>query len=401
MTAGRVFWMVGTMPAKTFLKNVIQATLYSSCNYGRMKRAALEYAPTAIENPCSGLEKISPRPKWARVVSSPLPPEKLDITVIVPIYKVETYVGACLESILKQDVDASIEVIAVIDGSPDESETIVRRIAERDGRLRVIVQENRGLSAARNAGIALARGAWIAFVDSDDMLAPGHLAALVKRMRAGGCDVVASLWRRMDERGVVGEIGEQTRTHMAPWGRLYKREVWEALRFPVGCWYEDLITPCCIQPLFHEESIDDAGYLYRTRPGSIVEESSTNVKALDAYWALDEMLSWRFDLGCTFNHEDWDRLIWIMGPLTEGRTTFLEDGQRRLLFSALCDTVASLEELSNERTTLSGAWQDVELALRGRHYELWCLACASLAKDSSSIKMATAWKIYRASLEMR
>lgn len=389
------------MSGKTFLKKAIQATLFSPVNYGRLKRAALKCGPLVIEDARVELEKISPRPKGARVSPAPLLPEELDISVIVPIYNVEAYVGACLESILSQDVDASMEVIAVIDGSPDGSEEIMRRIAERDGRLRVIVQENQGLSAARNIGIAAARGAWIAFVDSDDMLAPGHLAALVSRMRAGGCDVVASLWRRMDEGGAVGEIGEPVRTHMAPWGRLYKREVWETLRFPVGCWYEDLITQCCILPLFHEEHVDDAGYLYRTRPGSIVEESSTNVKALDAYWALDEMLSWRFDLGCTFEREDWDRLVWIMGPLTEGRTTFLEDGQRRLLFSALCDTVASLEELSGEHTTLPGAWRDVEFALRGRHYELWCLACAALAKDSSSIKMTTAWKIYRASLGTR
>lgn len=389
------------MSGKALVKNVVQAMLFSSANYRRLRRAALECNPINVSNPRVGLEKISPRPKDARAPYAPLPSEELDITVIVPIYKVEAYVGACLESILDQDIDASMEVIAVIDGSPDGSEEIVREIAGRDGRLRVIVQENQGLSAARNAGIAAAHGAWIAFVDSDDMLAPGHLAALVKRMRAGECDVVASLWRRMDEGGAIGELGEPVRTHMAPWGRLYKREVWETLRFPVGCWYEDLITPCCIQPLFNEAYVDDAGYLYRTRPGSIVEESSTNVKALDAYWALDEMLSWRYDLGCALGCEDWDRLVWIMGPLTEGRTTFLEDGQRRLLFSALCDTVASLEELSGERTTLPGVWQDIDLALRGRHYELWCLACAALAKDSSSIKMTTAWKIYRASLGMR
>lgn len=389
------------MSGKALIKKIIQATLFSSVNYRRMRRAALECDPISVNNPCVGLEEISPRPKEARVSPSPLPPEELDITVVVPIYNVEAYVGACLESILSQEVNASMEVIAVVDGSPDGSEEIVRRIGRCDNRLRVIVQENQGLSAARNTGIAAARGSWIAFVDSDDMLAPGHLDALVKRMRAGGCDVVASLWRRMDDEGQIGEVGEPVRTHMAPWGRLYKREVWETLRFPAGCWYEDLITPCCIQPLFNEVYVEDAGYLYRTRPGSIVEESSTNVKALDAYWALDEMLSWRFDLGCTLDQDDWDRLVWIMGPLTEGRTTFLTDERRRLLFSALCDTVASLVELSDERTTFSGAWQDVELALRGRHYELWCLACACLAKDSSSIKMATAWKIYQASLGMR
>lgn len=397
----RVLWMAAIMSGKQIVKNAIQSLLFSSWVYERMRRQALACSPTYVENARNKLELVSPCPVGARVPASSLPVIELDVSVVVPVYNVEDYVGACLESILSQEVDATLEVIAVIDGSPDGSEAVVRQIAARDTRLRVIVQENQGLSAARNAGISVARGAWLAFVDSDDVLAPGHLAALVKRMRAGGCEVVGSLWRRMSEEGIVGELGESVRTHMAPWGRLYKREVWERLRFPVGCWYEDLITPCCIQPLFHEEYVDDAGYWYRSRPGSIVEESSSNVKALDAYWALNEMLSWRFDLDARFGRQDWDRLVWIMGPLTAGRTTFLSNEQRRTLFSALCDTVSTLDELENERTVLPGAWRDIELALRERRYELWCLACAALAKDSSSIKMATAWKIYRSACSTR
>ena len=379
---------------KDLVKKAVQAALFSPVAYGMMRRRALTCSPIRVADAREILESVSPRPTGVRSDVVSLPAPELDISVIVPVYNVEKYVGACLESILAQELDASMEVIAVVDGSPDGSERIVRAIAERDARLRVIVQENQGLSAARNSGIAAARGRWLAFVDSDDMLAPGHMRALVERMRLGGCDVVGSLWRRMSEDGTLGEVGEPVRTHMAPWGRLYRRGVWESLRFPVGCWYEDLITPCCIQPLFHEEFVDDAGYLYRTRSGSIVEESSSNPKALDAYWALDEMLSWRVGLGVRLDRDDWDRLVWIMGPLTEGRTTFLDDRERRALFSALCDTALSLHELTDVHTTLPGAWRDIELALRGRHYELWCLACAALAKESSSIKMVTAWDIY-------
>nr|WP_239471093.1 glycosyltransferase family 2 protein [Olsenella uli] len=336
-----------------------------------------------------------------RAEPTPLPPATLDISAIVPVYNVEKYVGACLESILGQELDGTLEVIAVIDGSPDGSEKIVRSLAEKDARLRVVTQENAGLSAARNAGIALARGRWLAFVDSDDLLAPGHLAALLARAREGGCDVVGSLWRRISEDGVVGELGEPVRTHMAPWGRLYRREVWERLRFPVGCWYEDLITPCCIQPLFHEEFVDDAGYLYRSRPGSIVEESSSNPKALDSYWALEEMLGWRDELGIVYGQSDYDRILRLMGPLLMGRTTFLDDAGRRALFSACCDLLAFLDELGDARTTLGGAWPDAERALRERRYELWCLACAALVREEGSIKLATAWRIYRQAVRRR
>ena len=386
---------------KELAKGAIQRVVFSGPVFSALRGRALARPATFVPDARDRLEAISPRPCHMRAVPTPLPPATLDVSVVVPVYNVERYVADCLESILSQELDGSMEVIAVIDGSPDDSEAIVRRLAEKDARLRVIVQENAGLSAARNAGIACAQGRWIAFVDSDDMLAPGHLAALLARARGEGCDVAGSLWRRMSEDGVVGELGEPVRTHMAPWGRLYRRGVWERLRFPVGCWYEDLITPCCVQPLFSEVFVDDAGYLYRSRPGSIVEESSSNPKALDSYWALEGMLGWRGDLGIVLGQEDYDRLLQLMGPLLMGRTTFLDDEGRRALFSACCDLLASLAELRGVRTALGGAWEDVERALRERRYKLWCLACVALVREAGSIKLATAWRIYREAMGQR
>lgn len=383
------------MNMKDSVKNVLQAVLYSKPLYASMRRRALSYGSTCVSGAKQILETISPRPACPLVSASPPPDISTDISVIVPVYNVQSYVGACLESILAQDVPATMEVIVVVDGSTDGSEAIARDAAARDGRLRVIVQSNLGLSAARNTGIAAARGRWIAFVDSDDMLAAGHLAALVERMRVGDCDIVGSRWTKMHEDGSIGELGERKRTYMAPWGRLYHRRVWERLRFPVGCWYEDLVTPCCIQPLFHEVLIDDAGYLYRSRPGSIVKESVFNPRALDAYWAFDEMLSWRRELGITYGAADWARFLYIMGPLTMGRTMFLDDASRRALFTALCDTAESLKELSGVHVEDSGYWCDLELAIRSRHYELWCLASAALARETHGVRMTAAWKIYR------
>lgn len=383
------------MGLKGIAKGLIQRAVLSGPVLALLRSRALARPATRVAGARARLEAVSPRPRDIRAQATPLPPAELDVSVVVPVYNVERYVGSCLESVLAQGLDGTMEVIAVIDGSTDGSEEVVRSLAGRDGRLRVVAQENAGLSAARNAGISLARGRWLAFVDSDDMLAPGHLDALLSRAREGGCDVVGSLWRRMAEDGTIGEVGEPVRTCMAPWGRLYRRGVWERLRFPVGCWYEDLITPCCIQPLFHEEFVDDAGYLYRSRPGSIVEASSTNPKALDAYWSMEELLSWRHDLGIVLGQRDWDRLVWLMGPLLMGRTTFLDDGARRALFSACCDLVASLGELSGVSTSLPGGWRDVERALRERRYELWCLACLALVREAGSIKLSVAWHIYR------
>lgn len=207
--------------------------------------------------------------------------------------------------------------------------------------------------------------------------------------------MVSSLWRRIAEDGTPLGLGERIRTHATVWGRLYRREVWERLRIPQGCWYEDLIIPICVQPLAREAFVDDAGYLYRVRRGSIVEESVRSARALDAYWVLDELLGWRHELGITYGQGDLDRLVEIMGPTLMGRAGCLDVSGLRALFSLHCDLLASLTELSEIRTSRGGAWRDVELALRERRFELWCLACATTATDSGDVKMLVAWSRYR------
>jgi CDP-glycerol glycerophosphotransferase len=106
------------------------------------------------------------------------------------VYRVEDYLRECLDSILSQDFP-DLEVIAVNDASPDGSLAILQDYAERDKRVRIIdLPSSGGLGAARNVGIAAARGEWLWFVDSDDWLAPGAVSAAVRRGRDTGADVV-------------------------------------------------------------------------------------------------------------------------------------------------------------------------------------------------------------------
>lgn len=103
------------------------------------------------------------------------------ISVIIPIHNAASYIAACVDSILAQG-DAAIEIILVNDGSTDGSDAICRRLAERASIIRYIVQENAGVSAARNAGLDAATGDWILFVDADDLLLPGALSVIRQNM---------------------------------------------------------------------------------------------------------------------------------------------------------------------------------------------------------------------------
>lgn len=111
------------------------------------------------------------------------------ISVIVPVWNVAAHVGACLRSLAAQSLP-DFEAIVVDDGSTDDSLARARSAVAGDARFRFLEQPNRGLSAARNAGLAVARGAFVAFLDSDDRLAPDCLAALHGALAESGADWV-------------------------------------------------------------------------------------------------------------------------------------------------------------------------------------------------------------------
>lgn len=184
----------------------------------------------------------------------------LQISVIVPVYNVQRYVVGCLESILCQK-DVDFEVICVNDGSTDDSRARVEEIARRDTRVKLIDQDNRGLSGARNAGIANARGEWLCFVDSDDKIgwngqtsgrefadllsyADESVDAVVGNANYldEGNHVISAEWYVNRRLGVFEPTPETLRyCNVTAWGKLWRRSVIveNNLRFPDGLRYED------------------------------------------------------------------------------------------------------------------------------------------------------------------
>ena len=126
------------------------------------------------------------------------------VTVAVPIYNVEPYLQSCVDSVLAQTYTA-IEVLLVDDGSTDRSGAICDRYAAQDSRVRVLHQANSGVSAARNAAVECARGEYLLFVDSDDMLETDAIETMVQAAERSGADLVAANMRSFSEAGVLKE----------------------------------------------------------------------------------------------------------------------------------------------------------------------------------------------------
>ncbi len=182
------------------------------------------------------------------------------ISVIVPVYNVEQYLPKCVDSLLAQTYE-NLEIILVDDGSPDGSGGICDAYAEKDPRIKVIHKENGGLSSARNAGLDIAQGEYIAFVDSDDWVEPEaykYLLGLarkygVKLVCAGRYDVeektgekTQGLCPPMEEKisseELVRRIFLWDNVDSAAWDKLYHRSLLEDIRYPLGVICEDVPT---------------------------------------------------------------------------------------------------------------------------------------------------------------
>lgn len=212
------------------------------------------------------------------------------VSVIVPIYKVEKYIHKCIDSILNQTYK-NLEIILVDDGSPDACPQICDAYARQDERIKVIHQENAGLSAARNAGLDVAQGEYICFVDSDDYVTEKFVEILyvtVKRYNTllAMCNHVCvneigkSLCVKnniyvKDEIILEKEIHSRVmkkHTHMCvvAWNKIYHKSLWENIRYPVGKVCEDEYIFCKIVSQCEKIACSSMPeYYYRIRSGSI------------------------------------------------------------------------------------------------------------------------------------
>lgn len=151
----------------------------------------------------------------------------IQISIIVPVYNVSKYLAKCLDSLICQDLKPEeYEIIVVNDGSTDNSEEISRQYEEKYSNIKVVRQENQGLSGARNTGIKLANGKYIQFVDSDDYLEPNVLRTLVDKIEFDNLDVLRFNYQNVNEDYKVYEPYKEHKPYVD-----YRDEVCDGLTF--------------------------------------------------------------------------------------------------------------------------------------------------------------------------
>lgn len=239
----------------------------------------------------------------------------IKLSIIVPIYNVERYLPKCVDSLLAQDIESPIyEIILVDDGSTDGSATIADSYAARYSTIRTIHQTNRGLSAARNAGLRIARGEYVQFVDSDDYLEPNVLGALLSKMEEEHLDALRFDYQNVDENYCVFEPYRVHRSFVDytdnkvdglsfltnrlgygcyAWQFMIRAELLQNCLFTEGIYFEDTDwTPRMLAGAKYVTSVSAVVYNYLMRRDSITQSVSLQKKQKlidDKMYLLDSL----------------------------------------------------------------------------------------------------------------
>ena len=209
------------------------------------------------------------------------------ISIIVPVYNVEKYLERCVESIIGQTYK-NIEIILVDDGSKDNSGKICDDFMKKDNRIKVIHKENGGLSDARNAGIEIAKGEYIGFVDSDDYIEKDMFETLYNLCKENDAEIsMVSYYEyyngkliavrknekieKFDKIGAIKELLIDKKIQSYAWNKLFKRELSENIQFPTNKNFEDIATTL---KLFEKANnfalLEEPKYFYLRRDDSII-----------------------------------------------------------------------------------------------------------------------------------
>lgn len=277
------------------------------------------------------------------------------VSVIIPVFKVENYINKCIDSVISQSYQY-LEIILVDDGSPDECGLICDEYAKRDSRIIVIHKQNGGLSDARNQGMSLATGRYLTFLDSDDWWGIDYVMNSVSLLESHDADIVVFPLCRVDENGaILKTIGTRSikildpsqamesmfSPNGVPWcaqGKMYKRELFNGIQYPVGLLMEDKATT---YKVFHKSRkivfADFPDYLYLIRRGSIMHSSFSEKKArtFDIQLQLNDFIS-----------ENYPHLINVSKAFTA-----------RVALSMLCKMIASNYSDKEAMRSMINHWQ--------------------------------------------
>ena len=278
-----------------------------------------------------------------------------EVSVIIPVYNTEQFLADCLNSVLAQTF-ADFEIIIVDDGSTDNSAAIIEEFAQKDSRIVKVRQENKGLSEARNAGIAIAKGNWLTFVDSDDAVVPIFLERLIEITKKNKTDITCCSSETFVDfatlpkcsksfkkevvltplQALTSALYQKQNPDYSAWNKLYSIKLWKERRFPAGIYFEDMAS---IPQVFLEANsitfISEKLYYYRKHSASILA-TTYNLKKAELLDIAENV--------CT---------------IVRGKNREIERAANCNLFSASCSILMRTPDIADFADYRKRAWKHI------------------------------------------
>lgn len=315
----------------------------------------------------------------------------VDLSIVVPVYNYVELIEANINAILNQKTKYNYEVIIVDDGSTDGAGEVINKY-ENNSKVKLIYQKNAGIGAARNTGINNAIGKYIMFVDCDDIVHDDIVETLLNKAYSNDYDMVMCAHDLSKEKNgqifdiipniypkynLMGYKNGDKIMNLAglPWCKVYKRELWNNVRFFPGYWYEDTIIQFLIFTQCKNYAyISKIEYEYKwyEKNFSHVQDNSANIKTIDSYWILVEILEQYKKSNLPINEQLYTLVLRHISTYYFGSINGLSEDIIDALFVLAKELF--IEYKPNRKVKLPYMLRQVEKAFGNNDIELWKLA---------------------------
>ena len=325
------------------------------------------------------VNKVSKKPMKKYSYNKRIIDENIDLSIIVPAYNSSDYIKECISSVLMQKTSYNYELIVINDGSKDDTLEKINLFKENK-HLKIINQENKGFSGARNRGIDESLGKYIMFLDSDDLLCENSIEKLIKTAKGKKADIVQGSYYTFNKNGnkfytniTPTEKNKEISIPGFPWGKVYNAKLFEKVRFPLDFWYEDTIVNYLLARLSNKYvAISDYVYGYRINEKGITFTSKKSKKVLDTYWIIEEMIDLSKDIGLKIDDSIYDMTIFQLSNLLYRRIHFLDEETIKNTFILACSLMQDIGIKDSKNKSI--IFRDIEKAFKEKNYRLWKLA---------------------------
>lgn len=337
------------------------------------------------------LEKESPCPRICFAENRMIPKdERIQLSVIIPVYNYKQVLKETIDSVMQQETTYKYEVILIDDGSSDGSEKIVDEYA-RYKNVKVIHQKNAGIAEARNTGINHARGAYLMFVDCDDLLEKNMAQIMLDHTIETKSDITECGFYYFQTRN-----GEEVRRRIftfpdkvlnqgdreilkypgLPWAKIYKRELFENVRFPKGFWFEDtLIHFIIFQKCKKISFLNQCLYGYRVYEHNYTKVQQKSKRSIEHLWIVKYMIKYAQFQKIEINSEMfYETVLRHLGPILCNGTFFLGSKIHKAVFVMASEYLKQIQRPKGIK--LNYMYRELEESILLKNYTKWKLVCA-------------------------